>query len=299
MKQHIIYLLLLMALAVACSDDDQLTPTETPEFGYFVPQGEHDYDDRIVDWQERCNTFILYKFNMKELYWQVNGWYESKPEPEGSYYPFTKGLRGEVADEQYVGEQLDLIESLFLNFYPDTTLNRCLPLKILLCSKLDEYSAYGDLSKTFNVYNGYDYLAFNWGNESVLTFTDVQKNSFRKEVNNVFLTRLLDKAKVIVDPAFYEGMNYERITATDMYSRGFIKAGTKQADDAKYFIEAIISNPYEDLIAENTSTNTYVGILNPVKDVNGLIRKKYEILVNSFKENYGIDLQAIGDAELK
>jgi len=84
-----------------------------------------------------------------------------------------------------------------------------------------------------------------------------------------------------------------------MYSRGFIKAGTKQADDAKYFIEAIISNPYEDLIAENTSTNTYVGILNPVKDVNGLIRKKYEILVNSFKENYGIDLQAIGDAELK
>ena len=45
MKQHIIYLLLLMALAVACSDDDQLTPTETPEFGYFVPQGEHDYDD--------------------------------------------------------------------------------------------------------------------------------------------------------------------------------------------------------------------------------------------------------------
>ena len=44
----------------------------------------------------------------------------------------------------------------------------------------------------------------------MLTFTDVQKNSFRKEVNNVFLTRLLDKAKVIVDPAFYEGMNYER-----------------------------------------------------------------------------------------
>ena len=42
-----------------------------------------------------------------------------------------------------------------------------------------------------------------------------------------------------------------------------------------------------------------MGILNPVKDVNGLIRKKYEILVNSFKENYGIDLQAIGDAELK
>ena len=236
---------------------------------------------------------------MKELYWQVNGWYESKPEPEGSYYPFTKGLRGEVSDEEYVGEQLDLIEASFLNFYPDTTLKRCLPLKLLLCSQLDEYSAYGTLQNTYVVYNGYDYLAFNWGNESVLTLTDAQKNNFRIEVNNVFLGRLLDKAKVVVDPAFYEGMNYERVTAADMYSRGFIKAGTKVGDDAKHFIAAIVSTPYEDLIAENTSTSSNIGILNPVKDVNGLILKKYKILVNSFKENYGIDLQAIGDAVLK
>ena len=131
-------------------------------FGYSVPQGNHDYDDRIVDWNKRCNTFILYKFNLKELYWQVNAWEESKPEPEGSTssFPYTNGLLGAVADEEYVGEQLDLIETLFLNFYPDTTLRRCLPLKLLLCGELNWRSVEGNVSLR-NVYSGYDYLAFN------------------------------------------------------------------------------------------------------------------------------------------
>ena len=35
------------------------------------------------------------------------------------------------------------------------------------------------------------------------------------------------------------------------------------------------------------------------KDVNGYIRKKYDSLVNKFKNAYGIDLQAIGNATLK
>lgn len=250
-------------------------------------------------WKERFNTFILYKFDMKELYWQVNDWNEHKPSSEGDYYPFTGGLSGDVADENYVGKQLDLIETLFFNFYPDTILKRCLPLKVLLCGKLEEYTAYGQLRETYIAYNGYDYLAFNYGNENVLSLTDGQKNTFRIKANNTFLTRILDKGKVIVEPSFYEGMNYEKITTSDMYERGFIKAGTKRENDAKNFIDAIISNSYEDLMAENTSTSTNVGILNPVKDKNGFIRKKYDILVNGFKENYGIDLQAIGNATLK
>ena len=103
------YLFILVGCLLACNDEDSLTPTEIPEFGYSVPQGNHDYDDRIVDWNKRCNTFILYKFNLKELYWQVNAWEESKPEPEGSTssFPYTNGLLGAVADEEYVGEQLD------------------------------------------------------------------------------------------------------------------------------------------------------------------------------------------------
>lgn len=64
-------------------------------------------------------------------------------------------LKLQFADEKYVGKQLELIQEQFLRFYSDTTLKRCLPLKILLCSQLDHYSVYGLFDKTYNMYSGY------------------------------------------------------------------------------------------------------------------------------------------------
>ena len=47
------YLFILVGCLLACNDEDSLTPTETPEFGYSVPQGNHENDNRIVDWNKR------------------------------------------------------------------------------------------------------------------------------------------------------------------------------------------------------------------------------------------------------
>ena len=112
------------------------------------------------------------------------------------------------------------------------------------------------------------------------------------------LSSLLDdKKKIVVPSDFYVGSNYtDRITTTNMYSRGFLSRATKQEDDVNYYIEAIISTSYEDLNSEYNNVDSYKGVLNPIKDVNGLIRKKYDILVNYFKGEYGIDLQKIGDS---
>lgn len=244
--------------------------------------------------------FILYKFDLKELYWQVTSWNESKKNEEGATYPYVKGIVGEVADTNYVGQQLDLVEQQFLNFYPDTTLRRCLPLKLLLCSKLFNRTIQGTESR-LNVYSGYDYLALNWGSEEIQTITTAQKNTFKNDVNYAFLTRLLNNGKVVEDADFYENANYETtVTVANMYERGFIKAGTKEDNDVENFIQAIIQNPYEDLLAEQKDGDTsYKGILSAKKDVNGYIRKKYDSLVNKFKNVYNIDLQAIGNATLK
>lgn len=51
--------MLLVIFAVACHEEETLTPTETPEFGYSVPQGNHDYDDKIVV-GKRDSTRSLY-----------------------------------------------------------------------------------------------------------------------------------------------------------------------------------------------------------------------------------------------
>ena len=288
----------------ACNEEEALTPTERPEFGYSVPQGDHDYDDRIVDWNERCNTFILYKFNLKELYWQVTSWSEPQKTPEGDTYPQpykNSGIRGAVADENYVGQQLDLLETQFLDFYPDTTLRRCLPLKLLLCSELMWVVTSG-AETPYNVYNGFDYLAFNWGNEAILTMTDEEKNVFKNEVNMAFLERILRNGKIIIPVEFMEGTNYEeRPTTSNMYELGFVSTDRDELEVSDYlnYMKAVVSTPYDVLIAEPEDGDTsFKGILHEKKDVNGHILRKYTVMIEAFKNNYGIDLQAIGNATL-
>lgn len=85
-----------------------------------------------------------------------------------------------------------------------------------------------------------------------------------------------------------------------MYARGFIASGTKAEDDWETYVKVIISTPYEKLIAETGDKDyTNKGILNPIKDKNGLIQKKYDIVVNHWKSEYNIDLQAIGNATIE
>ncbi len=298
MKQKILYILICVSVwMVSCNDEDTLSPTETPENGYIVPQGNHDYDQRIVNWKERCNTFILYQFKVKELYWSVTGWLESVEDDRNPLYPYTNGLIAANADENYVGQQLDLLEAAFLNLYPDTTLARCLPLKLLLCGQLDWRTTAGR-STLYNTYSTFDGLAFNWGNENILTMTQAQKITFKNDVNVTFLKRILANGKIVENAEFYDGVTYATaITNQTMYGRGFLNRSTKVENDVEYYVEAIVSNTYEDLIAEYPATNyTNKGILNPVKDVNGLIRQRYDILIKHMKDTYGIDLQAIGNA---
>lgn len=297
MKQKFLYIMICVSACLAsCSDEDKLTPTETPELGYSVPQGNHDYDARIVDWNERCNTFILYQFRPKEIYWTVNGWQESVENPNSTEYPYVNGYLYEVADENYIGQQLELIEKSFLNLYQDSTLTRCLPLKLLLCANLQYRYMEGNTVQR-NVYSGYNCFAYSWGNVEVQNMTAEQKAAFKSEANTVFLQRLLDNGKVILTNDFYEGVDYTgSITERNMYSRGFLVSGTSFSTDAANYLRAIVSTSYEDLTADVPASNTsFRGILNPTKDVNGLIRKRYDILVNHMKAEYGIDLQAIGN----
>ena len=41
---------------MGCSDDENLSPSDVPEYEITLPQGEHEYDDRIVNWFDRINS---------------------------------------------------------------------------------------------------------------------------------------------------------------------------------------------------------------------------------------------------
>ena len=61
-----IWLLLLLGSLVSCSKEDALSPTKEPEFGYHVPQGDHDYDIRIVE-QRVGKTIAKSSYNFKRF----------------------------------------------------------------------------------------------------------------------------------------------------------------------------------------------------------------------------------------
>lgn len=303
MKKELLYILMSSIFALilsGCYEEGDLTPTERPEFGYSVPQGNHDYDDIIVDWKKRYNSFFLYQFVPRDLYWTVTGWTEATQNPEGSSPAWNPGSSYEVADENYVGEQLALLEETFLQYYPDTLLNRCLPLKVLLCGELYNVLNNGN-HNVIPALNGYDYIAVNWGSENITTMTNATWNTFKQEINTIFINRILGNGKLeYVKGSFWGVSDYDTNVAmgiANYYARGFLTQNKTMNTDWNNFLKILLTVPYETLITESPATNTSrTGILHPTKDVNGLIRKKYDILIDFFA-GYGIDIQAIGNSQ--
>ncbi|WP_148375323.1 MULTISPECIES: hypothetical protein [Butyricimonas] len=275
--------LCLMAM-IACHDESALTPTEQPEMGYVLPQGNHDFDKRIVAWQEKANFFILYKFADKDIRWQYNTWLDE----EEITYTF--------ADTNYINKQLDLIESKFLNFYSLDILREGMPLKLMLLGQLDDYSSY---VHKHNIYVNFDGFAMAWGDNSIDNMTAAQRNAFKTDVNQAFVKRLMDNGLLQVPEAFskvsvYNSVSYSR---DKMYGLGFLALNQSRdaIRDFNKYVEVILSNPKSFLESPSTNTFTHEGILTDAKDVNGLIRLKYEAVVEYFN-SLGIDIQGIGDA---
>lgn len=285
MKNRLLYIVCgFCLLTTACDKEKKLIPTERPESGYFVPQGNHDYDSRIVEWKEKCNFFILYKFEDKDIRWRYDQWVEA----DEVTYTF--------ADTNYIDRQLDLIESKFLNFYSTELLREGMPLKLLLLGQLDDNMSY---THRRNIYTNFDSYALAWGDASIGEMTAAEKSKFKIEVNQAFVFRLVDKKIVTIPEEFsevsvYDGDYYSR---PEMYKLGFL--ALNQAADAlrdfKKYIEVIISNPRSFLESPSSDFSTHEGILNEMKDTKGLVRRKYQAIIDYFNR-IGIDLQGIGNA---
>lgn len=294
MKCKLIFIVLSLVLWASCYDEDKLAPTETPEFNYTLPQGNHDYDTKIVDWNERCGFYALYKFEPRDVYWNIRTWLEP-----GVTEISTPRVKVEQADEAYVGQLIDVLERRFLNFYPDTMLRRCMPLKVLLCRELLDGGVY-DRDIRF----GLDFMALNGASENFQTKTPHQIDLMKDTMNLSFIYRLTENKKIAISEEFLSVSSYQEkpVTKEEMYGGGYLvstySSPKDKNNDWKEYLQAIIKNPYDYLKAEPEDGDTsFKGILHDKKDVNKKIRQKYDILIRYFKSEYGVDLQAIGNSK--
>lgn len=311
MKYRYLFIMCAAFLWVGCNQEDDIEVKEGLEISYTLPQGDHDYDGEIVDWYEKFGFYTLYIYEKKDIYWANTGWEERlDSESQGG------SLRAEAAEPDHVGKQLDLFKCAFMDLYPDSLIAQYMPLKVLLCSEL--WRTDWDIKWNWDTgekietliftkrwaYEGWDYVAINGGSQEIDTMGLVSKSEFQAAVNTIFLNRLNKKNGIEMSEEFISISDYTpRYLGVDQaFVCGFIDRtpcgddveAAKKDDFMAYLrlasmsivqLEAIPDRRYDYDYNNNVSL---VGAFHATRDVNGLVRKKYEVMIKILKE-MGID----------
>lgn len=313
MKIKNILLISLLLLVVGCVEDENLVPSN-PELGFDMPQGNHDYDDRIMEYYDKFGgSCILYRYEEKEAYWTASYFYKSELNSlTQTYYPYGKVQNFyyffyETPDTNYVNQHLDLLEETFFSLYKEEALKKYLPLKLLLTSTLTNVEA-ATRTKVISAKTIFDattaQLLFAGCNAGIENMTLEDKENYCYDVNRMFLYDYLGERECYEVPlTFSEVTTYSSSIATDkptLYKNGLLNstARTSPRDDWMAFMDVILTTSYEDMIAYYPDTDwSNKGILcsdtsngQKPKDSSGKIRKKYEAMIAFFKEEFGIDL---------
>ena len=85
-NMNVIFWALLFVLGIGCNDEECLEPSGIAEYEIILPQGNHDYDEYILNWFERTGVYMLYKFAPEDVYFNVDmEWQESYRDTNFTY----------------------------------------------------------------------------------------------------------------------------------------------------------------------------------------------------------------------
>lgn len=261
---------------------------------YDLPQGNHPYDNDIKDLFNRYNTLFLYKYKPNDIFYNTDQYLGGSYSSEEN---ITKnGLFDVKSDEAWVGQQIDLLKVLWLNYYKDDFLKR-LPLKVFMVDSL--YSAKDGtgrpetlINNNFLARKGIDHLLVTYGSSRIATMTKKEKYEYKKALHRTFL----DNVNLPVTNEFALVSNYTIFSNVNnkqyMHFYGFINWENSKTpqDDWKVFMDAIIDQPYSVWISDGP-----LGFLHPTKDTQKRILQKYNLIIEHFKDKYQIDLQKISN----
>lgn len=335
--KKIAYLLFCVALFAGCNDEDDIVPRTEDEVFYQLPQGNHDYDDKIVEYYNKYGFYILYEFEKKDLYWNNTVWTEFRESSSDYVYDATSmgTLLGEPADPDYAGRVLEMCEKGCFNLYPENYLNY-MPLRFLLCSELNNVVTAGTVitdggavtlrdTVKINVYRSFSRLAVNWASSDLDTITETDKLYFSKDLNTEFISVLQENDVFEYDEDFMitgHSYSYASLQGENLFKRGFLTQSTlvsgnitqSRINDFMAILK-LCAVPEELLYAEPATVGSQdnepslIGLFSRVytdeddgraDGYTGIdrIKQKYEFMINLLKTEYGIDTDKLQHPEL-
>lgn len=277
---HLTLIALFSLALTSCKKKEvALEPSELT-VQYQLPQGNHDYDPELVELNKKYGTFFLYKFNAVDF--AANPVYQA-----GS---INENYTVDVADEAYVGKVLTFVKKNWLNYYSDAFLKANLPFKVLLGQKLRLKAS---PATTANMVSNYNQITLSNFSVAFDSMTDAQKKVYVNGLHTEFFNYIFTRGRLDIPAEFSTVTNYtQTASATNYYALGYVSLVVALQSDKlnKDFLS------YLSLITSKTKAELDATVLNPTTDTAGLIRKKYNFIINYYKTKYNIDLQAIGNA---
>jgi len=299
----------MLILFQSCKKEAALVATDQ-SYGYTVPQGNHTYDKTIADFYGKYGVYLLYKFNGKDTYWTPTGWKNATVDSTGVGAAGYLATQADTTNADYIARQLVVLNKLWFGFYSDKFLKQFLPVKIMLCSGIDSvYSSYS-FTPTFHTTRGnvavgawynYDNMCVNYGSPSVTSMVLTDSIKFAKKVNLLFMQSIITRNLSTPTDNFTTASNYavSYTSQATAYANGILSTyynSPTALSDWSLYMQAMVSCTEATLNKSQANTTiSLVGILNATKDPNGKIRQRYNIVRNYFINNYGVDLQALGN----
>jgi len=296
------------AILMQACNKDKNPPEVSQKSGtrYQLPQGNASFDATILDFYKKYNTYILYKFSDVDFNYQFS--YNLATPPVGGSTAYVTGpvvMRG--GDSIAIQSALDFMDQYWFSFYPEDFKRKYLPQKILLAGVIYN-TRYTSATKIYDTprvnpfivpIEGVDHITLPKIDTAFNTYPLASKILLKAQLNRIFIKHLMyppisTMPAVIAQPTdFFKVSDYTvgSLTKANMYRYGYdtVVAGKAPSSyvDLLAFLDTICTKP-------KTALDAYM--LNPSVDVLGLTKRKYDLLVNFFK-NYGVDIQAIGDKQ--
>lgn len=323
MKKINLYPLLLGTLFTftlcSCEKEDDLNISEKKTSRFDIPQGNHDFDDQIVEWNENYGTAVLYKFSNADLNYHFTS----------SSNDINYDIKVE-AEEEGIRAAVQFLKEDFFDLYTDKVKKELFPSKILMAGMLYQNDNYVPLWDTIGYGNifalkgvfvrGIDHITLPRVDKDFaqrikkpqyrerlkmainLTFIQFLMNPYddmltkieHSNILNTFTSHSLiseDAKKGTTNPYSSDNLWYNK---DDIYKLGFLEYGIyfyfwepyywtapSKEDDFYSFIRFIFSQTKSELHT------------NPIYVNNPQIKKKCDYLIRAFTE-LGIDLHING-----
>ena len=289
----------------ACSQDKEIGQIEPLSMDYELPQGKSSADNRILTFYEQYGSYILYDYTDNDFYYD-NGIYTS--------------YKYELPESECVNEMLNLLDTIWFNFYPDEFLAKTTPYQIFLAGDLQnertEISINPETETLIHDTVYYPQL-FVIGNNS-LVFSNCRADSLNLVTSDILLAwknQLQSKLwtsywltynYIDFPDEFFEVSDYVGAANTDPSSPDFAWARGFVEGFERSYEWYTLTDWSTDALSETSDLSTFLEEMVTCsseewaeKLTYPLVREKYDILRSYFIENYNVDLQKIGDMNYK